>query len=64
VDPVVSVAQKYPKATILTTSTICSSLLPFAVTGEPISVAAATVSCTASAASLLAYIFKEEGLRK
>jgi len=64
VDPVVAVTQKYPKITLLTTSTICSSFLPFAATGEPLSVTAATISCTAAAASLLAYMLKEEGRKQ
>ena len=59
-DSIVDVVEKHPKTTLLTTATMCSSFLPFAVTGEPLSVTAAGVSCTAAAISLAAYMLKEE----
>lgn len=58
-DPVLATAQHYPKTTVLATSYMCSKLLPIAATGEPISVSAASIACTAAAASLLGYLIKE-----
>jgi hypothetical protein len=58
--PVVAVTKDYPKTTALTTSYLCSKALPFAVTGEPINVAVAGVTCTVAAASLWAYLTKKD----
>lgn len=55
-NPVIAITQNYPKTTAMTTSCLCAKALPFAATGEPVSVAVAGITCTAAAASLLAYL--------
>jgi hypothetical protein len=60
VEPIGSFAQKYPKITLLTTSTVCSTLLPYAATGEPFTVTATGISCAAAAAAFVAYILTEK----
>ena len=61
--PVINIAQKYPRALAITSSTMCSSLLPFAVTGEPLTVAATWVTCSVTAVSLAAYLLKDDSKR-
>lgn len=55
-DPVVSLAEKHPKTTLVATSAICAKLLPFAASGEPLAVTATGISCTAAAAAYAAYL--------
>lgn len=59
-EPVINIADKYPKTTLLTTSTICSTLLPYAFSGEPITVTATAASCSAAFAAFTAYLLKKD----